>query len=56
MEDVLPFLGIYPDKSTSKQRKKKASKIKLPSTKDGRFLDAPKGGFSNKDYGVVGQE
>lgn len=56
MEDVLPFLGIYPDKSTAKSRKKKASKIKLPSTKDGRFLDAPKGGFSNKDYGIAGQD
>lgn len=57
MEDVLMFLGIYPDKSDAKSKKNKISnnKIKLPSTKDGIFLDAPKNGFSNKDYGVAGE-
>ncbi len=57
MKDVLPFLGIYPDTSKANQKKNKTSKskIKLPSTKDGRFIEAPKGGFSNKDYGVAGQ-
>ena len=57
MKDVLPFLGIYPDTSKAKQKKNKTSKskIKLPSTKDGRYIEAPKGGFSDKDYGVAGQ-
>lgn len=55
MEDVLPFLGLYPDKSVKKSKKNKALTIKLPSTKDGRLLEAPKGGFSNKDYGIAGQ-
>lgn len=53
MKDVLPFLGIYPDKSATKKNKTSKSKIKLPSTKDGVFIDAPKGGFSNKNYGVA---
>ncbi|HBA96641.1 MAG TPA: peptidoglycan glycosyltransferase [Lachnospiraceae bacterium] len=57
MKDVLPFLGIYPDKSSAKTKKSKTSKnkIKLPSTKDGVFIDAPEGGFSNKDYDIAGQ-
>lgn len=55
MKDVLPFLGLYPDKSAQNSKKNKVSKIKLPSTKDGRLLEAPEGGFSNKDYGVAGQ-
>lgn len=57
MKDVLPFLGIYPDKKASTSKKSNTSKntIKLPSTKDGIFLDAPKKGFSNKHYGVAGQ-
>ncbi|MFG6394453.1 MAG: peptidoglycan glycosyltransferase [Lachnospiraceae bacterium] len=55
MEDVLPFLGLYPGKSAKKPKKNKALTIKLPSTKDGRLLEAPKGGFANKDYGVAGQ-
>lgn len=54
MKDVLPFLGLYPD-GNAKSKKNSKTKIKLPSTKDGRFLEAPKGGFSNKDYGVAGQ-
>ncbi len=41
--------------SNQKKNKTSKSKIKLPSTKDGRFIEAPKGGFSNKDYGVAGQ-
>ena len=55
MKDVLPFLGLYPDKSVKKSKKNQALKIKLPSTKDGRLIEAPEGGFSNKDYGVAGQ-
>ncbi len=55
MKDILPFLGLYPDKSVKKSKKNPALKIKLPSTKDGRLIEAPKGGFSNKDYGVAGQ-
>jgi len=58
MKDVLPFLGIYPDKSTTKSKKNQTSRpnIKLPSTKDGRYIEIPKGGISNKDYGVAGQD
>lgn len=55
MKDVLPFLGIYPDKSVAKSNKASKNKVKLPSTKDGVFLDAPKNGFSDKDYGVAGE-
>lgn len=58
MKDVLPFFGIYPDKSAAKSNKNKSinTKIKLPSTKDGIFIDAPKGGFSTKDYGVANND
>lgn len=56
MKDVLPFLGIYPDKSVSKSKKNKStSNIKLPSTKDGRLLEAPEGGYADEDYGIAGQ-
>ncbi len=57
MKDVLPFLEVYPDGSVKKsKRNKNAMKIKLPSTKDGRLLEAPKGGFADGDYDVARPE
>lgn len=56
MDDVLPFLGVYPGGKAYKESQKKASKIKLPSTKDGKLLEAPEGGFADEDYGVAGED
>ncbi len=52
MKDVFPMLGLYPDSKVAKSKKNKnsAAKIKLPSTKDGNLIEAPKGGFANGDY------
>ena len=54
LEDVLPLLGIYPGTS-KKAAASKASKLTLPSTKKGNFIDevAPEGGYSDGDYGLA---
>ena len=55
LTDVLPVLGIYPDKKGSK--KSSSSNIKLPSTKKGnKYLESPKGGALDKEYSVAGEE
>ena len=54
MKDVLPFLGNYPSSSNKKgNEKSKASKVKLPSTKDGRLIEMPNGGYIVGGYDVA---
>ena len=54
MKDILPFLGNYPSSSNKKSKaKNKVSKVKLPSTKDGRLIEMPNGGYVVGGYDVA---
>ena len=69
LKDVLPLLGIYPDKKLAKSQKdtasssedgqdsgKTSSKLKLPSTKNGNsILEAPDGGYVSGNYKTAGE-
>ncbi|MCI5501723.1 MAG: peptidoglycan glycosyltransferase [Lachnospiraceae bacterium] len=53
LTDILPMLGIYPDKKDSKKVTSDTN-IKLPSTKKGnKYLEEPEGGAIDKDYKVA---
>lgn len=53
LTDILPMLGIYPDKKDSKKVTSDTN-IKLPSTKKGnKYLEEPANGAISKDYKVA---
>lgn len=53
LTDILPMLGIYPDKKDSKKVTSDTN-IKLPSTKKGnKYLEEPESGAIDKDYKVA---
>lgn len=56
LTDILPMLGIYPDKKDSKKVTSDTN-IKLPSTKKGnKYLEEPEGGAISEDYKVASGE
>lgn len=56
LTDILPMLGIYPDKKDSKKVTSDTN-IKLPSTKKGnKYLEEPESGAISEDYKVASGE
>lgn len=56
LTDILPILGIYPDKKGSNKVPSNTN-LKLPSTKKGnKYLEEPKDGAIDKDYKVASGE
>ena len=56
LTDILPILGIYPDKKDGGKINTN-KKLKLPSTKKGnKYLEVPKGGIMSEEYSVAGEE